>query len=185
HACDEPATDRIGHLHEHDRDGTGFSRQQRQERIAHDQDHIGRERDNLIRRRLNALGVADSVSKLNLNVLIDVPAESPQSLSERGHPDPPFWVLLGESGKHTQSSHALGGLLRARRARPRGRRAAESQDELAPPDHSITLSARASNSGGISTPSALAALRLMARSNLVGCSTGSSLGFAPLSILCT
>jgi hypothetical protein len=51
--------------------------------------------------------------------------------------------------------------------------------------HSITLSARASNIGEMSRPSALAALRLMTRSNLVGCSTGSSLGFAPLRIRST
>ncbi len=51
--------------------------------------------------------------------------------------------------------------------------------------HSITLSARASNIGEMSRPSTLAALRLMTRSNLVGCSTGSSLGFAPLRILST
>ena len=38
-------------------------------------------------------------------------------------------------------------LLRARRERPRGRRAAEQRDELAPP-HSITSSARASSVGG-------------------------------------
>ena len=38
--------------------------------------------------------------------------------------------------------------------------------------YSITSSARASNGSGISRPSALAVLRLMTSSNLVGCSTG-------------
>src|SRR5215510_9914704 len=38
--------------------------------------------------------------------------------------------------------------------------------------YSITSSARASRVGGISRPSALAVIRLTARSNLVGCSTG-------------
>ena len=51
-------------------------------------------------------------------------------------------------------------LLRARRERPRGRRAAEQGDELAP-SHSITSSARASSVSGKVTPSSLAALRLM------------------------
>jgi len=37
-------------------------------------------------------------------------------------------------------------LLRPRRERPRRRRAAEERDELAAPHHSITSSARASNS---------------------------------------
>ena len=48
-----------------------------------------------------------------------------------------------------------------------GRRAAERRDELSPPDHSITSSARASSVGGISRPSALAAFMLMINSNLV------------------
>src|SRR5262249_39323457 len=59
--------------------------------------------------------------------------------------------------------------------RPRGERpahcTAEKRDELAPP-HSITSSARASNVGATDKPSALAVVRLMTRSNLVGCATG-------------
>jgi hypothetical protein len=51
--------------------------------------------------------------------------------------------------------------------------------------YSITSSALASNVGGISIPSAFAVLRLMINSNFVGCSTGRSAGFAPLSILST
>src|SRR5262249_28046049 len=70
-------------------------------------------------------------------------------------------------------------LLRARRERPRSRRAAEQRDELAPL-HSIPASARASTVVGMSRPSALAVLRLMTSSNLVGACTGSSAGFSPL-----
>jgi hypothetical protein len=51
--------------------------------------------------------------------------------------------------------------------------------------YSITSSARASSVGGTSRPSALAVLRLISISNLVGCSTGRSAGFAPLKILST
>src|SRR5262245_34442213 len=54
----------------------------------------------------------------------------------------------------------FGGLLRARRNRPRGRSAAKKRDELAPL-HSITSSASASSVGGRSSPSALAVLRLI------------------------
>jgi hypothetical protein len=43
---------------------------------------------------------------------------------------------------------------------------------------SITSSARASSGGGTSRPSALAVLRLMTSSNLVGSITGRSAGFA-------
>src|SRR5438128_8930466 len=45
--------------------------------------------------------------------------------------------------------------------------------------YSITSSARASTVGGISRPSALAVLRLMTSSYLVGACTGRSAGFSP------
>src|SRR5262245_51120080 len=66
----------------------------------------------------------------------------------------------------------------ARRERPR-RRAAESQDELAPP-HSITSWAVASKVEGTSMPSAFAVLRLMMSSYLLGACTGRSAGLSPL-----
>ena len=53
------------------------------------------------------------------------------------------------------------------------------------PDHSMISSARASSDCGIESPSALAVLRLMTSSNLVGCSMGRSAGFAPFRILST
>src|SRR5262245_6162232 len=46
--------------------------------------------------------------------------------------------------------------------------------------YSITSSARASRVGGISSPRALAVLRLMTSSYLVGACTGRSAGFSPL-----
>src|SRR5499433_214554 len=72
-----------------------------------------------------------------------------------------------------KSDHRHRPLLRARRERPRSRRAAEQRDELAAL-HSITSSALASSMGGISRPSAFATIRLITKSNLVGCSTGMS-----------
>ena len=75
-------------------------------------------------------------------------------------------------------------LLCACRERPRGRRAAEQRDERAPV-HSITSSARNRNDSGIVNPSTLAVVRLIARSNLVGCSIGISPGLAPRRILAT
>src|SRR5207248_1981850 len=53
------------------------------------------------------------------------------------------------------------------------------------PFHSITSSARAITDGGTVRPSVLAALRFTTSSNLIGCSTGRSAGFAPLKILST
>src|SRR5262245_54247176 len=73
--------------------------------------------------------------------------------------------------------------LRTPRTRPRCS-AAEQRDELAA-HHSITSSARARSVGGTSIPSALAVVRLMTKSNLVGCSTGRSPGFAPCRTLST
>src|SRR5262249_53099417 len=81
-------------------------------------------------------------------------------------------------------NHRQRRLLRARRDRP-CRRTAEKRDELAPAAHSITSSARASNVGGISRPSALAAFRLITSSYLVGACTGRSAGFSPLRIRST
>src|SRR5262249_33655617 len=82
--------------------------------------------------------------------------------------------------KDPDGPHPLA-LLRARRERPRHRGTGEKRDELAAP-HSITSSASASNLSGPFRPSALAVLRLMVRSNFVGCTTGKSPGLAPLRI---
>src|SRR5664280_1935724 len=51
--------------------------------------------------------------------------------------------------------------------------------------HSITSSARVSSCGGTVRPSALAVLRLMTKSYLIGCWTGRSEGLAPFKILST
>src|SRR5262249_60629461 len=72
-------------------------------------------------------------------------------------------------------------LLRARRERPRGRRAAQQRDERAAL-HSITSSARASTVLGTSMLSDSPVLRLLTRWNLVGSTTGSSSGFSPRTI---
>src|SRR5262245_48501611 len=104
-----------------------------------------------------------------------------QAATERGREIGP--VILTERVQEPDHRHRR--LLRARRERPRDRHAAEQRDELAPPDHSITWSARSRNDSGMVKPSAFAVVRLMTRSNLVGCSTGMSPGFAPRRILST
>src|SRR5215469_14392817 len=77
-------------------------------------------------------------------------------------------VRLGLRGAREITDLRQFGLLRPHRDRPR-RRAAEKRDEIAPPDHSITSSARAISAGGTVRPRALAVLRLMTSSNLVAC----------------
>jgi hypothetical protein len=51
--------------------------------------------------------------------------------------------------------------------------------------YSMTSSARMRRASGNSSPSALAVFWLITNSNLAGCSTGISLGLAPLRILVT
>src|SRR5262245_50518345 len=75
--------------------------------------------------------------------------------------------------------HRYRWLLRARRDRPRSRRAADEAEELASP-HSITSSAMASSVAGTSRPSVFAVLRLMLNPIFVACMTGRSAGFSPL-----
>jgi len=62
-------------------------------------------------------------------------------------------------------------------------RKAAQISELQP--HSITSSARARVVDGTVSPNACAVLRLITRSNLVGCSIGRSAGLMPLNILST
>jgi hypothetical protein len=52
----------------------------------------------------------------------------PKSRETRLH----FWIVLGKAPQYADAPHLLG-LLRARRDRPRHRRAAEQRDELATP----------------------------------------------------
>ena len=86
------------------------------------------------------------------------------------------WLWVGRRARAQEpDGRQLRRLLRARRERPRRRRAAEQRDELAP-SHSITSSARSTRPAGSSCPIALAALRLMTSSKRVGCSTGMSAG---------
>jgi hypothetical protein len=77
----------------------------------------------------------------------------------------PYWVRAFRFAQHLQ-----------RAVEPRGR-----------PDgrHSISPSANPVSEGGIVNPKLRAVLRLMMNSNLLGCSTGRSAGFAPFMILST
>src|SRR5262245_44831432 len=95
---------------------------------------------------------------------------------------------LGPHGENLSKKDA-GAECRMAKAESRQQRDRESPDPCARAvhgvGHSITSSARASSDGGIVRPSAFAVLRLMTRSNFVGCSTGKSAGLAPLRILST
>src|SRR5262245_35106194 len=118
-------------------------------------------------------------AEVNTHVAADAPARFLQPLQECRETPLSFRIFCGEVHEDADAAHFLS-LLRSHHDRPR-RSAAEQRDELAAPHHSITSSARASSLSGIWRPSVLAVLRLITRSNLVGCWMGSSPGFSPLS----
>src|SRR2546423_8107399 len=128
---------------------------------------------------LSAVNSPIRIAELDLNVPAFGVAEgvqtAPESISE--------WMRRRRRHQHSNPGR-FSRLLRARRERPGCRRTAEQRDEL-PSFHSITLSAATSSLSGTVRPSTLAVVRLMMKSNLVGCSTGRSLGFAPRRILST
>ena len=123
--------------------------------------------------------VAIRVANVELEIAAGCPSELVEPLHKCRDPLLRLRVAFGEASEDSQLPHPLG-LLPPRRHRPRRRRAAEQGDELAARRHSITSSARASSVGGTSRPSALAVLRLITSSYLVGACTGRSAGFSPL-----
>src|SRR6476619_4047695 len=107
-------------------------------------------------------------ANINPNILTFDPSQLTKFLHECREIRLPRCVCRRAIRQHADAPHPLR-LLRVRSDRPR-RRAAEQRDEGAA-FHSITCSARAISIGGTVRRSALAALRLMNKSNLVGCWT--------------
>src|SRR6516164_4648793 len=98
----------------------------------------------------DGLGVATRQTVFNQKISAHRPTEMPQGLLESWFARLYLWISRREGHEHPDMTHALR-LLRARRERPSGRRAAEQRDELAAlhlRGHSITSSAVASSVGG-------------------------------------
>ena len=91
------------------------------------------QRDEFLREPLHRPRVERRPARLDPKVAAVRPAELLEFLPERRDIGLSFPVALGICHQHTDAPHALA-LLRARRDRPRGRRAAEQRDELAPSD---------------------------------------------------
>src|SRR5215510_13162288 len=144
------------------------------------QNHLRLQADQLGRIGLGQRRAAGIPADIDAEVLPFDPAELPQRMTERRYVRLQDRVRRRATHQHAHAPR----LLRARRERPRGSRAADERYELAAV-HSITSSARASSVGGISRPSAFATIRLITKSNLVGCSTGMSVGLVPRKILST
>src|SRR5262249_9575297 len=129
-----------------------------------------------------SLGIAAAPARVDPRVAALGPAQLLQALQECRQTGLPF-RSVGHAHEHPDAPEAIR-LLRTRQERPRSRRTAERRDELAS-CHSITSSARVISDGGRSRPSALAVLRLIVSSILVGNSIGKSPGLAPLRIRST
>src|SRR5262249_30396375 len=123
-------------------------------------------------------------AKVDPDVAAVGPAHVRQRLNEGRTAGLPFRIVGGEAAREYADATHPRGLLRPRRQRPRRSRAAEEGKEGAAMDalahYSMTSVARKWKEGGNSIPSSLAVLRLITKSNLVGCSTGRSAGFSPL-----
>ena len=95
------------------------------------QDDIRRERDQFRRVSTGSVGIARPPAIVDPHVAADGPAQFLQPLQERSDAGLRFRIVRDQVREHADATHPLG-LLRARRERPRSRRAAEERDELAP-----------------------------------------------------
>src|SRR5262249_1319863 len=125
----------------------------------------------------NHAGIAAAPAGFDPRVAADDPAELRQCLHEYRDAFLASF-LVRNAGERRNASYAFA-LLHARSERPRGR-TGEQCDELAPPDHSITSSAATSSLSDTVRPSILAVWALMTSSNFDACTTGKSVGLAPL-----
>src|SRR5205807_257163 len=179
--CDEAEANRVGCQREDD----GYDRCRllcREDCASRGDNDIDLESDKLGRDFGVALDASLCPAILDRDGAALDPAEFAQPLHKSRGPMAP---CSRRAGAEKSDGRQLAGLLRPPGERPKirrqERRAAEQCDEL-PPLHSITSSARASSVGGMVRPSVFAVLRLMTSSNLVGCWTGRSDGFAPFMI---
>jgi hypothetical protein len=117
----------------------------------------------------------------------------------------PQWELADARrvGQHYPSAASGASIRPSARTSPNSRMSTSAKDDCGESNHAhqrpgldehrarastrywMTWSARCRSVSGIVKPSALAVLRLINSSNLVGCSTGRSLGFAPFKIRST
>src|SRR5262245_21863325 len=143
---------------------------------------IRRERDQFRRVSPNLSDIGGGPARIDPYVATYSPTQQSQPLMERCEASLEYRIACGCGQEHADAPHAPV-LLASRYERPRSTRACEQRDEFATGGHSITSSAATSRVGGTVSPNDLAVLRLMNSSNLVGCVTGRSAGWAPLRIL--
>ena len=131
-ALDQSSSDRIGDLHEYDRQGAGHLLQRPHGRNASGKNNVGLECDQLAYEFANTLGIARAPADFDADVASVGPAQLLQGLQEGCITRSPFPIVRWQGADDADAPHALG-LLRARGQRPSRRRAAEQRDELAAP----------------------------------------------------
>jgi hypothetical protein len=102
---------------------------------------VGLQADQLLRERSYPIDVTVAPTKLHPHVAAVGPTQVRKRLRERREASLIPGIILVARHEHADAPYAVA-LLPVRRERPR-RRAAEHAYELAPPNHSITSSARA------------------------------------------
>src|SRR5215813_4658060 len=95
-------------------------------------DHVRRERRQLCCVPANFIGFGRGPARVDLHVAADAPAGLLETLQESAEAGLKFPIVRTRGQENANEAHLLA-LLRARRERPRSRRAAEKCDELAPP----------------------------------------------------
>src|SRR5712692_1011358 len=183
---DEPQGNRVAGCHKDD--GNRPRRLlggQRRWRVPRRYDHVDLQTDQLGGELGEQLILPPRIAVLKSDVASLHIALFSQPLLEGVKPHTHPMILKGAAEpEHADPPHLprllrFGGERRGEGTKP------ERANERAPANHWITSSARSSSVCEIVSPSALAVLRLMTSSNLVGCSTGRSAGLAPLRILST
>src|SRR5262249_32144665 len=164
---DKTGTDWIADIHENNWRGVHFRTNYRRHQIGIGDQYIGPEIHQLNEDGAYSLGIRGGKANIDLEIAPLLPAQPIQFPPERRDLGLCGRIALGIPHQHADAPHPLA-LLRAHRERPRCYRATEQRDELAPPYHSMTSSARASSVGGTSRPSTLAVFRLITNSYLVG-----------------
>src|SRR5438477_6487725 len=181
-AGDEPAPNRIGGSSEDNGEGPGRLLGSHGGECGWGQDDIDLEGNEFGRESGEPLELPLGISVFDQDVAALDVTELTQSLAEG------LWQV-GTSGqvdgRQPSYSSDLGRLLGLGGERCGEKAASQSADERSPRGHWMISSARCSKDWGIVSPRALAVLRLMTSSNLVGCSTGRSAAFAPLRSLST
>src|SRR5262245_54819401 len=174
-ASNQARSDGIGNDYKHNWHGASYLVQPLHGRAAYCQNDIWRKCDQLFRFSASFFDITSAPAIVEPNVTSVRPAQFLQLLTEHGVPCLDVRFVCG-ARKRAYEPHALR-LLSPRHQRPPCR-ATEPSDEGSPL-HSMTSSARARSDGGTVRPSALAVLRLITNSYLVGDCTGRSPGFSP------